>query len=150
MFGEPVLITPRLGQGFLTGKIDASMFFATSDVRSWFPYFTADARKANQADRRSAQQSRGPKECDACPDRARMAAGAKAMDRADPQHAKDGASGRDPGRSCNRTHSLSARSMRPPQRLSCKGPEEPGTRSTFEAVMTAILNIGSRIGYPDK
>jgi hypothetical protein len=40
--------------------------------------------------------------------------------------------------------------MRPPQRLSCKGPEEPGTRSTFEAVMTAILNIGSRIGYPDK
>jgi aryl-alcohol dehydrogenase-like predicted oxidoreductase len=48
MFGEPVLITPRLGQGFLTGKIDASMFFATSDVRNWFPYFTADARKANQ------------------------------------------------------------------------------------------------------
>ena len=37
-----------LGKGFLTGKIDASIAFATSDVRSWFPRFTPDARKANQ------------------------------------------------------------------------------------------------------
>jgi aryl-alcohol dehydrogenase-like predicted oxidoreductase len=37
-----------LGQGFLTGKIDAAMAFDTSDVRSWFPRFTPDARKANQ------------------------------------------------------------------------------------------------------
>jgi aryl-alcohol dehydrogenase-like predicted oxidoreductase len=37
-----------LGQGFLTGKVDAAMSFDTSDVRSWFPRFTADARKANQ------------------------------------------------------------------------------------------------------
>jgi aryl-alcohol dehydrogenase-like predicted oxidoreductase len=38
-----------LGQGFLTGKIDAAMTFDTSDVRSWFPRFTPEARKANQA-----------------------------------------------------------------------------------------------------
>ena len=37
-----------LGQGFLTGKVDAVMTFHTSDVRSWFPRFTPDARKANQ------------------------------------------------------------------------------------------------------
>jgi len=38
-----------LGQGFLTGKVDASMTFDTSDVRSRFPRFTPEARKANQA-----------------------------------------------------------------------------------------------------
>ena len=38
-----------LGQGFLTGKVDAAMTFDISDVRSWFPRFTPEARKANQA-----------------------------------------------------------------------------------------------------
>src|SRR6266568_698051 len=37
-----------LGRGFLTGVVDASMTFHTSDVRSQFPRFTPDARKANQ------------------------------------------------------------------------------------------------------
>jgi len=37
-----------LGQGFLTGKVSADMPFEESDVRSWFPRFTAEARKANQ------------------------------------------------------------------------------------------------------
>jgi aryl-alcohol dehydrogenase-like predicted oxidoreductase len=37
-----------LGQGFLTGKVDAAMSFDSSDVRSWFPRFTTEARKANQ------------------------------------------------------------------------------------------------------
>ena len=37
-----------LGKGFLTGKIDTATTFDTSDVRSWFPRFTPDARKANQ------------------------------------------------------------------------------------------------------
>src|SRR6266567_3983528 len=37
-----------LGQGFLTAKIDPAMAFDTSDVRSWFPRFTPEARKANQ------------------------------------------------------------------------------------------------------
>jgi aryl-alcohol dehydrogenase-like predicted oxidoreductase len=38
-----------LGQGFLTGKVDPNQTFDKSDVRSWFPRFTPDAMKANQA-----------------------------------------------------------------------------------------------------
>ena len=38
-----------LGQGFLTGKVDSTMTFARSDVRSWFPRFTPEALHANQA-----------------------------------------------------------------------------------------------------
>lgn len=37
-----------LGQGFLTGKIDSSTKFASTDFRASFPRFTEDARKANQ------------------------------------------------------------------------------------------------------
>ena len=37
-----------LGQGFLTGTIDATTSFGSTDVRSRFPRFTEDARKANQ------------------------------------------------------------------------------------------------------
>jgi aryl-alcohol dehydrogenase-like predicted oxidoreductase len=37
-----------LGKGFLTGKIDASMTFDSSDFRSTLPRFTPEARKANQ------------------------------------------------------------------------------------------------------
>jgi aryl-alcohol dehydrogenase-like predicted oxidoreductase len=37
-----------LGQGYLTGKIDATMPFAKSDVRSWFPRFSSEAREANK------------------------------------------------------------------------------------------------------
>ncbi|MEH3146442.1 MAG: aldo/keto reductase [Methylobacterium frigidaeris] len=38
-----------LGQGFLTGKVDPNATFEKSDVRSWFPRFTPEAMKANQA-----------------------------------------------------------------------------------------------------
>jgi aryl-alcohol dehydrogenase-like predicted oxidoreductase len=37
-----------LGQGFLTGKIDTSTKFESTDFRSLFPRFTEEARKANQ------------------------------------------------------------------------------------------------------
>jgi len=37
-----------LGQGFLTATVDATMAFDASDVRSWFPRFTPEARAANQ------------------------------------------------------------------------------------------------------
>jgi aryl-alcohol dehydrogenase-like predicted oxidoreductase len=38
-----------LGQGFLTGKVDAMIAFdSTSDLRATFPRFTPEARKANQ------------------------------------------------------------------------------------------------------
>jgi aryl-alcohol dehydrogenase-like predicted oxidoreductase len=38
-----------LGAGFLTGKIDATTTFDASDMRTRFPRFTAEARKANMA-----------------------------------------------------------------------------------------------------
>lgn len=39
-----------LGQGFLTGKVDAMMIFDSSfDLRATFPRFTPEARKGNQA-----------------------------------------------------------------------------------------------------
>ena len=38
-----------LGRGFLTGKIDESTTFDSSDFRTTAPRFSADARKANQA-----------------------------------------------------------------------------------------------------
>ena len=38
-----------LGRGFLTGKIDTSATFESSDFRSNLPRFTPEARKANQA-----------------------------------------------------------------------------------------------------
>ena len=38
-----------LGKGFLTGKIDASTTFESTDFRSSVPRFDAEARKANQA-----------------------------------------------------------------------------------------------------
>ena len=37
-----------LGQGFLTGTVNQTQQFPASDVRSWFPGFTPDARAANQ------------------------------------------------------------------------------------------------------
>ncbi|MDP9380589.1 MAG: aldo/keto reductase, partial [Chloroflexota bacterium] len=38
-----------LGKGFLTGKIDETTTFDSSDLRSRIPRFTPEARKANQA-----------------------------------------------------------------------------------------------------
>ena len=38
-----------LGRGFLTGKVDASTTFDSTDFRNNLPRFTPEARKANQA-----------------------------------------------------------------------------------------------------
>ena len=37
-----------LGQGFLTGKVSATTSFESTDVRSWFPRFSPEARRANE------------------------------------------------------------------------------------------------------
>jgi aryl-alcohol dehydrogenase-like predicted oxidoreductase len=37
-----------LGQGFLTGKVEANQTFVPTDIRSRFPRFTAEAMQANQ------------------------------------------------------------------------------------------------------
>src|SRR6266498_2485371 len=38
-----------LGKGFLTGKIDETTAFDSSDMRNTLPRFTPEARKANRA-----------------------------------------------------------------------------------------------------
>ena len=74
-----------LGKGFLTGAIDAKTSFTSDDFRNTVPRFSAEARLANQplAD---AIGKLAKQEGHSGADRARLAAGAEAMDRADPRH----------------------------------------------------------------
>ena len=75
-----------LGKGFLTGTIDENTTFDSTDFRNVVPRFTPENRKANLALRRLAEDVRGAKKRDAGADRARLAAGAEAVDRADSRH----------------------------------------------------------------
>ena len=72
-----------LGKGFLTGKIDEKTTFDSSDFRNVVPRFTAENRKANLAFVEWLTEYRRTEEGDAGADRARMAARAEALDRAD-------------------------------------------------------------------
>ena len=72
-----------LGKGFLTGKIDDKTTFDSTDFRNVVPRFTAENRKANLAFVELAEDVRGAEAGDAGADRARVAAGAEAVDRAD-------------------------------------------------------------------
>ena len=75
-----------LGKGFLTGAINERTSFDKNDFRNIVPRFSEENRKANQGlvDVLGAD-SRRPAG-DAGSDRARMAAGAKALDCADPRY----------------------------------------------------------------
>ena len=75
-----------LGKGFLTGKIDETTTFDSTDFRNIVPRFTPEARKANQALVDLLAAIAAAEGRDAGPDRARLAAGAEAVDRADPGH----------------------------------------------------------------
>ena len=75
-----------LGKGYLTGAISENTKFDSTDFRNIVPRFTPEARKANQvlvdllgdiAKRKQATSARN---------RARLAAGSEAVDRADPRH----------------------------------------------------------------
>ena len=77
-----------LGEGFLTGKIDENTQFTSSDFRNTVPRFDPQARTANLAFVELADQHRRAEARDTRPDRARMAAGTEALDRADPGHDK--------------------------------------------------------------
>ncbi len=72
-----------LGQGFLTGKIDASTKFESTDFRAVFPRFTEEARSANLARGGSSEADRPTKECHPRTNRTGLAAGAEALDRSD-------------------------------------------------------------------
>ena len=76
-----------LGKGFLTGKIDETTEFDSGDFRNTVPRFTdPEAREGEPRLRRPTDARRGAEERDARADRARLAARAEAVDRADPRH----------------------------------------------------------------
>jgi aryl-alcohol dehydrogenase-like predicted oxidoreductase len=72
-----------LGAGFLTGKIDEQTTFDPADFRNFAPHFSQEARKANMALVDVVKRAQGR---DAWAGRARLAAGAKALDCAHPRH----------------------------------------------------------------
>ncbi len=72
-----------LGRGYLTGKIDETTTFDSSDIRSRNPRFTQEAIKANRAVIDLLERIAREKGCYPRPDRTGLAAGTKALDRAD-------------------------------------------------------------------
>ena len=83
-----------LGAGFLTGKIDENTKFDPTDFRNNVPRFSPEARKANAGTGRSRQGHRGPQRRDTRAHRARLAAGAEALDRAHSGHDEAASAGR--------------------------------------------------------
>ena len=75
-----------LGKGFLTGAIDADTTFAQQRLPQHRSALRAGSSQGEPADRRCDRQDRGREEGDPSPGRARLAAGAKTLDRADPRH----------------------------------------------------------------
>ena len=80
------------------GKIDENTTFDGTDFRNTVPRFTPEARKANQALVDLLGDDRRAEEGDAGPDRARLAARAEALDRADPGHHEAASPGGEPRR----------------------------------------------------
>jgi aryl-alcohol dehydrogenase-like predicted oxidoreductase len=75
-----------LGQGFLTGKIDTKTKFDSTDMRNTFPRFSEEAREAKSGAGRPAKRHRGAQESDRRSNCSRLAARAKAVDRAHTGH----------------------------------------------------------------
>ena len=73
-----------LGKGFLTGKVDETTAFDSSDFRNTVPRFAPENRKANQGGRGPRQCHRRPEGSDSRAVRARLGARARAVDRAHP------------------------------------------------------------------
>ena len=92
-----------LGKGFLTGKMNENTTFDSTDFRSTLPRFTPEALKANQALIELLGQHCEAEEGDSGSDRARVAAGAKAVDRSDPRHDEAEPPRREHWSGCGRT-----------------------------------------------
>ena len=116
-----------LGKGFLTGKIDENTTFDSDDFRNIVPRFTPEARKANQALVDLLGQIAERKRGDARPDRARLAARAEAVDRADPGHHEAAPPGGEPRRGGRRADARRppARSTPPPREIAVQGARYP-------------------------
>lgn len=75
-----------LGKGFLTGAISADTTFDSSDFRNLVPRFLGGIPQGEPGPRRRHRRDRSEKTGRTGADRARLAAGAKAVDRSDPGH----------------------------------------------------------------
>ncbi len=75
-----------LGKGFLTGKIDESTKFDSTDIRNMIPRFTPEAMKANQALVDLLTKIAAEKKRDHRTDRPCLATRAEALDRPYPRH----------------------------------------------------------------
>ena len=137
-----------LGKGFLTGKIDEKTTFDSSDFRNIVPRFTPEARKANQALVDLLGEIAAAEEGDAGPDRARLAAGAEALDRSDPRH--DEASSPGGESRCDLGRTDVRRSPRDRQRrLTDRGAGGPVSRTPAEAgraLSATRRGSGMRVG----
>jgi aryl-alcohol dehydrogenase-like predicted oxidoreductase len=92
-----------LGKGFLTGKVNENTTYDSSDFRNILPRFTPEAWKVNQTLVDLLSKIAAQKKGDTCPDRTRLAAGPKAVDRADPRHYETASPGRKYRGSLSRT-----------------------------------------------
>jgi hypothetical protein len=127
-----------LGQGFLTGKVDSTMTFGSSDIRSRFPRFTPDALKANHSSicsprsllrgmrrlRRSRSRGCWHRSRGLCRSPAR--AGWSAWTRTSAR------------RQSNSPPMTSVISMPPPQISRCMEPGDPGTSATCDRPLSAL------------
>ena len=88
-----------LGQGFLTGKIDATTTFdAQADFRDVFPAVHSGGPRRQHGARRVAEENRGAQGGDSGADRDRVAARPQAVDRPDPRNDEAAPPRREPRR----------------------------------------------------
>ena len=92
-----------LGKGFLTGAIKADTQFGSKDLRNSIPRFAPRGAGHESGGGRFADPDRGPEAGHPSPDRARLAAGEEAVDRADPGHHEVAPSRGEPRRGGHRT-----------------------------------------------
>ena len=135
-----------LGKGFLTGAINENTSFDKSDFRNIVPRFSEENRKANQGLVDAAGADRSEQKRDAGADRARLAAGAKALDRSDPRHDQAAPAGGEYRRGIGRAErGRSARDRgRPVQDHGAGRPlsgSYPGTRRAL--MMARVLILGA-------
>ena len=121
-----------LGKGFLTGKIDEKTTFDSTDFRNVVPRFTAENRKANLAFVDWLTDVRRAEAGDAGADRAGVAAGAEALDRADSRHDQAASTRGEPRRGGDSAQRRRPRRDRS-RRVTDRGPRRTLPRAPAEA-----------------
>ena len=119
-----------LGKGYLTGKIDESTTFDSTDFRNIVPRFSPEARKANQAFVDLLDQDCRTEKRNTCSDRSCLGARSEAVDCSDSRNNEAAPASRKTSepRMWSSRRAICRRSRAPPQRLRFKA---RGTRKTY-------------------